>query len=50
MSLVLSRVDYVTVGVTSRGSTKILPATDSKSTQKFVVGDHDGILYIYGVY
>ncbi|KAH0552608.1 Bardet-Biedl syndrome 7 protein homolog [Cotesia glomerata] len=49
MSLVLSRVDYVTVGVTSRGSTKILPATDSKSTQKFVVGDHDGILYIYGI-
>ncbi|CAG5073462.1 Similar to BBS7: Bardet-Biedl syndrome 7 protein (Homo sapiens) [Cotesia congregata] len=49
MSLVLSRVDYVTVGVTSRRSTKILPATDSKSTQKFVVGDHDGILYIYGI-
>ncbi|XP_008550977.1 Bardet-Biedl syndrome 7 protein homolog [Microplitis demolitor] len=49
MSLVLSRVDYVTIGVTSRGTTKILPSTDSKSTQKFVVGDNDGILYIYGI-
>lgn len=48
MSLVLSRVDYATVGVTSRGTTKILPSADPKQTQKFAVADHDGILHVYG--
>ncbi|XP_043268965.1 Bardet-Biedl syndrome 7 protein-like isoform X2 [Venturia canescens] len=49
MSLVLSRVDYATVGVTSRGTTKILPSADSRQTQKFAVADHDGILHVYGM-
>lgn len=48
MTLVLSRVDYATVGVTSRGTTKILPSVDSKQTQKFAVADHDGVLHVYG--
>ena len=48
MTLVLSRVDYATVGVTSRGTTKILPSTDPNQTQKFAVADHDGILHVYG--
>lgn len=48
MTLALSRVDYVSVGVTSRGTTRILPPTDPKQTQKFVVGDHDGILQVFG--
>lgn len=47
MTLILTRVDYLSVGVTARGTTKLLP-TDSKQTQKFVVGDYDGIVHIYG--
>lgn len=47
MTIVLTRVDYLSVGVTARGTTKLLPA-DSKQTQKFVVGDKDGIIHIYG--
>ncbi|KAK0159968.1 hypothetical protein PV328_007422 [Microctonus aethiopoides] len=49
MTLVLSHVDYLSVGVTSRGTTQILPQLDPQQTQKFVVGDHDGIIHIYGV-
>ncbi|XP_047367653.1 Bardet-Biedl syndrome 7 protein homolog isoform X1 [Vespa velutina] len=49
MTLALSRVDYVSVGVTSRGTTRILPPTDPKQTQKFAVGDHDGILQVFGM-
>lgn len=48
MTLILTKVDYVTVGVTSHGTTKILPSSDSKQPQKFTVGDHDGIVHIYG--
>ncbi|XP_051160588.1 Bardet-Biedl syndrome 7 protein homolog [Leptopilina boulardi] len=48
MTLILTRVDYLSVGVTARGTTKLLP-TDSKQTQKFVVGDYDGIVHIYGM-
>ncbi|KAG7188390.1 hypothetical protein KM043_008041 [Ampulex compressa] len=48
MTLSLCRVDYTAVGVTSKGTTRILPATDSKQTQKFAVADHDGVLHIYG--
>lgn len=48
MTLPLSRIDYATVGVTSRGTTKIFPATEHRHTQKFAVADHDGILYVYG--
>lgn len=48
MTLVLSHVDYLSVGVTSRGTTQILPQLDPQQTQKFVVGDHDGIIHIYG--
>ena len=47
MTLALTRVDYISVGVTARGTTKLLPS-DSKQTQKFVVGDYDGIIHIYG--
>ncbi|KAL2713306.1 Bardet-Biedl syndrome 7 protein isoform X1 [Vespula squamosa] len=49
MTIALSRVDYVSVGVTSRGTTRILPPTDPKQTQKFAVGDHDGILQVFGM-
>ncbi|XP_003694249.1 Bardet-Biedl syndrome 7 protein homolog isoform X2 [Apis florea] len=49
MTLPLSRIDYATVGVTSRGTTKIFPATEHRHTQKFAVADHDGILYVYGM-
>ncbi|XP_044019178.1 Bardet-Biedl syndrome 7 protein homolog isoform X2 [Aphidius gifuensis] len=48
MSLVLSRVDYLSVGITSRGTTKVLPSFDPKISQKFAVGDHDGVLQVYG--
>ncbi|KAI4482217.1 hypothetical protein M0804_008768 [Polistes exclamans] len=48
MTLTLSRVDYISVGVTSRGTTKIFPLTDPKQTQKFAVADHDGILQVFG--
>ncbi|XP_016910045.2 Bardet-Biedl syndrome 7 protein homolog [Apis cerana] len=49
MTLPLSRIDYATVGVTSRRTTKIFPATEHRHTQKFAVADHDGILYVYGM-
>ncbi|XP_076397745.1 BBSome complex member BBS7 [Megachile rotundata] len=49
MTLPLSRFDYATVGVTSRGTLKVFPATEHRQTQKFAVADHDGILYVYGV-
>lgn len=48
MALVLSRIDYTTVGVTSRGTTVILPSNEIKQPQKFAVADHDGVLHIYG--
>ncbi|XP_011299492.1 Bardet-Biedl syndrome 7 protein homolog [Fopius arisanus] len=49
MSLVLSRVDYASVGVTSKGTMRILPSHDAKALQKFAVGDHDGILHVFGM-
>ncbi|XP_063989189.1 Bardet-Biedl syndrome 7 protein homolog [Diachasmimorpha longicaudata] len=49
MSLVLSRVDYVSVGVTSKSTTRILPSHEAKATQKFAIGDHDGILHVFGM-
>ncbi|KZC08794.1 PREDICTED: Bardet-Biedl syndrome 7 protein-like [Dufourea novaeangliae] len=49
MTLPLSRIDYVAVGVTSRGTTKIFSATEHRQTQKFAVGDHDGVLHVYGM-
>ncbi|XP_020292035.1 Bardet-Biedl syndrome 7 protein homolog isoform X3 [Pseudomyrmex gracilis] len=50
MTLALSRIDYTTVGVTSRGTTVIFPPNEAtKQPQKFAVADHDGILHIYGV-
>ncbi|KAJ8676518.1 hypothetical protein QAD02_012305 [Eretmocerus hayati] len=48
MTLVLTRVDYASVGVTSRGSTRILPSAQPKQPQNFAVADHDGVLHIYG--
>lgn len=48
MTLPLSRIDYAAVGVTSRGTTKIFPASEHRQTQKFAVADHDGILHVYG--
>ncbi|XP_024941119.1 Bardet-Biedl syndrome 7 protein homolog isoform X2 [Cephus cinctus] len=47
MTLVLTRIDYATVGATSPGTTKILPE-ESKQTQRFAVADHDGVLHVYG--
>ncbi|XP_046623848.1 Bardet-Biedl syndrome 7 protein homolog isoform X1 [Neodiprion virginianus] len=50
MTLSLTRIDYMAVGSTSRGTTRLLPTPDPKQqTQRFVVGDHDGILHICGV-
>ncbi|KOC67903.1 Bardet-Biedl syndrome 7 protein [Habropoda laboriosa] len=49
MTLLLSRIDYAAVGVTSRGTTKIFPATEHRQMQKFAVADHDGVLHVYGV-
>ncbi|EGI57203.1 Bardet-Biedl syndrome 7 protein [Acromyrmex echinatior] len=51
MTLALSRIDYTTVGVTSRGTTIIFPPYDgtTKQPQKFAVADHDGVLHIYGM-
>ncbi|XP_046486568.1 BBSome complex member BBS7 isoform X3 [Neodiprion pinetum] len=50
MTLSLTRIDYMAVGSTSRGTTKLLPTPDPKQqTQRFVVGDHDGILHICGM-
>ncbi|XP_003489362.1 Bardet-Biedl syndrome 7 protein homolog isoform X1 [Bombus impatiens] len=49
MTLPLSRTDYTAVGVTSRGTTKVFPATEHRQTQKFAVADHDGVLHVYGI-
>ncbi|XP_025075584.1 Bardet-Biedl syndrome 7 protein homolog [Pogonomyrmex barbatus] len=50
MTLALSRIDYTTVGVTSRGTTIIFPPNEpTKQPQKFAVADHDGVLHIYGM-
>ncbi|KYN38351.1 Bardet-Biedl syndrome 7 protein [Trachymyrmex septentrionalis] len=51
MTLALSRIDYTTVGVTSRGTTIIFPPYEgtTKQPQKFAVADHDGVLHIYGM-
>ncbi|XP_011870374.1 PREDICTED: Bardet-Biedl syndrome 7 protein homolog isoform X2 [Vollenhovia emeryi] len=52
MTLALSRVDYTTVGVTSRGTTIVFPpneATAARQPQKFAVADHDGVVHIYGM-
>ncbi|XP_071554384.1 BBSome complex member BBS7 [Temnothorax nylanderi] len=50
MTLALSRVDYTTVGVTSRGTTIIFPPNEAtRQPQKFAVADHDGVLHIYGM-
>ena len=48
-NLQLCRVDYASVGVTSRATTILLPPTDlTKPYHSFAVADHDGILHIYG--
>ncbi|XP_068985570.1 BBSome complex member BBS7-like isoform X4 [Bombus flavifrons] len=49
MTLPLSRTDYTAVGVTSKGTTKVFPATEHRQTQKFAVADHDGVLHVYGI-
>ncbi|CAG0886131.1 unnamed protein product [Cyprideis torosa] len=55
MDLTLTRVDYCHVGLTSVGCLKIFsgPAeegnTADRSQQKFVVGDHDGILQVLSI-
>ncbi|XP_073964863.1 BBSome complex member BBS7-like isoform X3 [Choristoneura fumiferana] len=40
----LSRIDYTICGVTYPDTLKILPAPDSKTQQKFVIGDKNGVL------
>ncbi|XP_052738247.1 Bardet-Biedl syndrome 7 protein homolog [Bicyclus anynana] len=40
----LARIDYTLCGITYPDSLKILPATEHKSQQKFVVGDKNGVL------
>ncbi|KAL7306843.1 hypothetical protein TKK_0001004 [Trichogramma kaykai] len=51
-TLQLTRVDYASVGVTSRATTLLLPPSEAAvgkpNTQSFVVGDHDGVLHVYG--
>ncbi|XP_050597060.1 Bardet-Biedl syndrome 7 protein homolog isoform X5 [Bombus affinis] len=49
MTLPLSRTDYTAVGVTSKGTTKVFPATEHRQTQKFAVADHNGVLHVYGI-
>lgn len=49
MTLALSRIDYTTVGVTSRGTTVLFPPHEVKQPQKFAVADHDGVLHVYGI-
>ncbi|EFN77388.1 Bardet-Biedl syndrome 7 protein homolog isoform X2 [Harpegnathos saltator] len=49
MTLALTRIDYTTVGVTSRGTTVLFPPNEAKQPQKFAVADHDGVLHIYGM-
>ncbi|XP_014469678.1 PREDICTED: Bardet-Biedl syndrome 7 protein homolog [Dinoponera quadriceps] len=49
MTLALTRIDYTTVGVTSRSTTVLFPPNEAKQPQKFAVADHDGILHIYGM-
>ncbi|XP_031830282.1 BBSome complex member BBS7 isoform X2 [Nomia melanderi] len=49
MTLPLLRIDYAAVGVTSKGTTKIFPVSEYRQTQKFAVGDHDGVLHVYGM-
>ncbi|XP_014209143.1 Bardet-Biedl syndrome 7 protein homolog [Copidosoma floridanum] len=49
MTFVLTRVDYASVGVTARGTTRIFPATEPKVPQRFAVADQDGVLYIFGL-
>lgn len=48
MTLALTRIDYTTVGVTSRGTTVLFPPHEVKQPQKFAVADHDGVLHVYG--
>ncbi|XP_058807085.1 Bardet-Biedl syndrome 7 protein homolog [Phymastichus coffea] len=48
MTLVLTRVDYASVGVTSRSTMRLLPTSEPKQYQRFAVGDHDGVLHIFG--
>jgi Bardet-Biedl syndrome 7 protein len=49
MTFILTRVDYANVGVTSRRTTCIF-APEGNQPQKFVIGDHDGVLHIFGDY
>ncbi|CAG9563077.1 unnamed protein product [Danaus chrysippus] len=44
MSYDLSRVDYTLCGITYPDTLKILPASDQKLKQRFVVGDKNGVL------
>ncbi|KAL4229928.1 Bardet-Biedl syndrome 7 protein [Mactra antiquata] len=47
MEINLTRVDYAQVGATSPKSLRLLPAAGK--TQKVAVGDHKGIMQIFGI-
>ncbi|XP_069355507.1 BBSome complex member BBS7-like isoform X2 [Maniola hyperantus] len=45
----LARIDYTLCGITYPDALKILPVTEQKSQQKFVVGDKNGVLQCLGI-
>ncbi|KAK7070006.1 Bardet-Biedl syndrome 7 protein, partial [Halocaridina rubra] len=47
MDLNLTRVDYLQVGLTSTHCVRVLPSSGTKSQQKVVVGDHDGLVQLF---
>lgn len=49
MDLNLNRADYLQVGVTSQKTMKLLPASRHRTTQKVVIGDHDGVVMCFGM-
>ncbi|XP_028967281.1 Bardet-Biedl syndrome 7 protein [Galendromus occidentalis] len=49
MELVLNRVDYAQVDITSPKCTRLLPPTEAKGIQKVVVGNHKGVLHCFSM-
>eukprot|EP00074_Homo_sapiens_P087979 XP_016863847.1 Bardet-Biedl syndrome 7 protein isoform X6 [Homo sapiens] len=49
MDLILNRMDYLQVGVTSQKTMKLIPASRHRATQKVVIGDHDGVVMCFGM-
>ena len=49
MDLDLSRIDYLQVGLTNPKTMRLLPSASLKSQQKVAIGDHDGVLQVFGL-